>query len=72
MGLLRDAAFAAAGYGLHELVNNKKKEKFVPEKSLADIIDEYAQAHNIWGRDERFYQQLLNIISKYHDPYENL
>ena len=69
MGFWRDAAFTAAGYGLHELVNNKKKRAIVPAKTLEDIIDDYAHAHDIWGRDEYFYQRLLKIIEKYHDPY---
>lgn len=68
MSFWRDAAFTVAGYGLHELVD-RKKEKSVPTKTLEDIIDDYAHAHDIWGRDEHFYQQLLKIIDKYHDPY---
>jgi hypothetical protein len=36
---------------------------------LEDILDEYAHAHDIWGRDERFYRYLKSIIKKYHDPY---
>ena len=68
MSFWRDAAFTAAGYGLHELVD-RKQEKSVPTKTLEDIIDDYAHAHDIWGRDEHFYQQLLKIIDKYHDPY---
>ena len=68
MSFWRDAVFTAAGYGIHELVD-RKKEKAQPEKTLEDIIDDYAHAHNIWGRDEHFYQHLLKIIDKYHDPY---
>lgn len=68
MGFWRDAAFTAAGYVIHELVD-RKKEKSAPTKTLEDIIDDYAHAHDIWGRDEHFYQQLLKIIDKYHDPY---
>ena len=68
MGFWRDAAFTAAGYGIHELVD-RQKEKSAPAKTLEDIIDDYAHAHDIWGRDEHFYQQLLKIIDKYHDPY---
>jgi len=48
---------------------DRKKEKSAPTKTLEDIIDDYAHAHDIWGRDEHFYQQLLKIIDKYHDPY---
>ncbi len=74
MGFWRDIAFTAAGYGLHELVNSKQKEKEAqvpdfPRKTLEDVIDDYAHEHDIWGRDERFYQYLLKIIDKYHDPY---
>lgn len=68
MGFWRDAAFAAAGYGIHELIDHKKKKSQL-EKTLEEIIDDYAHAHDIWGYDERFYQQLLKIIDKYHDPY---
>ena len=69
MGFLKDAALVATGYGLSEL--NHRKGKMVSEngKSLEDIIDDYAHAHDIWGRDAHFYQQLLRIIDKYHDPY---
>lgn len=69
MGFWKNAALVATGYGLSEL--NHRKGKTVTEngKSLEDIIDEYAHAHDIWGRDEQFYQHLLKIIDKYHDPY---
>lgn len=68
MSFLKNAALVAAGYGIHELVD-VKNEKNTPSMTLEDIIDEYAHAHDIWGRDEHFYQQLLKIIEKYHDPY---
>ena len=68
MGFFRDAAFAAAGYGLHELMDDGKQNG-LPNKTLEDIIDDYAHAHDIWGRDERFYRHLKSIIKKYHDPY---
>ena len=69
MGFWRDVAFTAAGYGIHELVD-RKKEQSQPKKTLEDVIDDYAHAHDIWGRDEHFYRQLLKIIEKYHDPYD--
>ena len=71
MGFLKNTAYVAAGYGLSELLHEGKqeqKEEF-PQKSLEDIVDEYAHAHDVWGRDERFYQTLLMIAEKYHDPY---
>lgn len=69
MGFFRDAAFAAAGYGLHELMDGDGKQNGLPNKTLEDIIDDYAHAHDVWGRDERFYRHLKSIIKKYHDPY---
>ena len=68
MSFLKNAALVAAGYGIHELVD-RKDEKNTSSMTLEDIIDDYAHAHDIWGRDEHFYQQLLRIIEKYHDPY---
>ena len=68
MSFLKNATLIAAGYGIHELVD-RKDEKNTSSMTLEDIIDEYAHAHDIWGRDEHFYQQLLKIIEKYHDPY---
>lgn len=70
MGFWKNAALVATGYGLSEL-NHSKRKNTAPEKmkSLEDIIDDYAHAHDIWGRDEHFYQILLKIADKYHDPY---
>lgn len=68
MSFLKNAALVAAGYGLHELMDGRSEKNTLP-MTLEDIIDEYAHAHDIWGRDEHFYQQLLEIIEKYHDPY---
>lgn len=70
MGFFNNAAYTAIGYGLHELLDSKtKKEQIPPHKTLEDIIDDYAHAHDIWGRDEHFYQVLLQIADKFHDPY---
>lgn len=70
MSFLKNAALVATGYGLSELSHHQKKKKVQEQhKTLEDIIDEYAHDHDIWGRDEHFYQILLKIADKYHDPY---
>ena len=68
MGFFRDAAFTAAGYGLHELLNGKKEKQVERKKSLEEVIDDYAHEHEIWGTNELLYQALLKIAEKYHDP----
>lgn len=71
MGFMKDTALVAAGYGLSELVNERKnKHELHNDESLEDVIDKWAHTHNIWGRDTRFYKQLLAIADKYYDPYD--
>ena len=70
MSFLKNAALVATGYGLSELNHSHRNKKEQEQHmSLEDIIDDYAHAHDIWGRDEHFYQFLLKIADKYHDPY---
>lgn len=70
MGFLRDAAFAAAGYGLNSLMHSEERNN-TPNynDSLKDIIDEYAHRHDIWGYNNDLYHRLLEIAERYHDPY---
>ena len=77
---LEDAACAALGYGVASLVNNKKKTgpdaiKAAIEANdhipLSCIVEDFARVHNIYGRDNNFYRQLLEIAEQYHDPYND-
>ena len=70
MSLLRHAAFAAAGYGLNSLIHsNDKKNTSYQYDNLEDLILEYAHRHDIWGRDQNFYNRLIKIAEQFRDPY---
>ena len=70
MSLLRDAAFAAAGYGLNSLMHSgDKKNTGYQYDNLEDLILEYAHRHDIWGRDQNFYNRLIKIAEQFRDPY---
>jgi hypothetical protein len=71
MSFLRDAAFTAVGYGLNSFVHRGERKRCQSNgyDSLEDIILDYAHRHDIWGRDENFYQKLIKIADQFHDPY---
>ena len=68
MSFLRDIAFAAAGYGASELINSKK-DKVQEDKNLEELILDYAHKHDVWGRNQDFYNKLLKIADQFYDPY---
>lgn len=71
MSFLRDAAFAAAGYGLNSLVHSGDRNKCSSKSydNLEELILDYAHRHDIWGRDQNFYNKLMNIAEQFRDPY---
>ena len=71
MGFLRDVAFTAAGYGISSLIHDRNTNKCSSNgyDNLEDLILDYAHKHDIWGRDENFYQKLIKIADQFHDPY---
>ena len=79
MGLIRDAAFTALGYGIAGVKEsnivkdaiNKASEKrgLNPDLPLRCIIEDYARAHGVYGQDNRFYKELLQIAESYRDPF---
>ena len=75
MGFLRDAAFAAIGYGVSELVHDSKSKpgKTAPAASdrIEDIVDDYARRHDVFGYNNDFYRRLMRIAEKYHDVYHD-
>ena len=81
MGLLRDAAFAALGYGIagakdsnvvKDAINKATKKKGMnPDPPIWCVVEDYARAHGIYGPDNNFYRQLLQIAERYHDPFSD-
>lgn len=79
MGLFRDAAFAALGYGIagaresnvvKDAINRATEKRGLnPDPPLRSIIDDYARAHGVYGRDNHFYKDLLQIAESYRDPF---
>lgn len=74
MGLLKDAAYVALGYGTVEYMNRKSKKRSndatqnVDQREwLDDIIHDYARQHDIFGYNYRFYKQLMRIAEKYRE-----
>ncbi|MBR6465125.1 MAG: hypothetical protein IKS82_01675 [Bacteroidales bacterium] len=73
MGLLKDAAYFAAGYGAAELLRAKGKKKAVKQKQtgyLDDLINGYARQHDIFGYNNRFYKRIMKIAEKYREYVE--
>ena len=72
MSLFRDltigAIGGAVGYGLGES-HERKTNLARLDQPLSCLIEEYARAHNIFGRDNSFYRELIKIAEYYRDPY---
>lgn len=71
MSLLRDltmgAIGGAVGYGLGR--GHEKGQAAKLDQPLSCFIEEYARAHGVYSRDNRFYRELLQIAEQFHDPY---
>lgn len=73
MGFFRDltmgAIGGAVGYGLGEKHERDNAAKL--DQPLSCFIEEYARAHGVYSRDNRFYRELLKIAEQYRDPYND-
>lgn len=72
MSLLRDLTMGAiggvVGYGMGESQERKNSSARL-DQPLASLIEEYARAHNIFGRSNSFSLELQRIAESYRDPY---
>lgn len=72
MSLLRDLTMGAiggvVGYGMGES-RERKTSSVRLDQPLASLIEEYARAHNIFGRYNSFHRELMRIAEYYRDPY---
>ena len=72
MSLFRDLTIGAiggvVGYGMGDS-HERKNPSARLDQPLASLIEEYARAHNIFGRDNTFHRELLKIAEYYRDPY---
>ena len=68
MGFLRDAAFTALGYGINSLVHNNDRNSYSSD-NLEELILDYAHRHDVYGRDQDFYNKLIKIAEEFRDPY---
>ena len=75
MGLISNLISGAIGYGISEgskshplrdLIDEKINSS-KPEKTLRDIITEYAQAHGIYTNDNHFAHELHLLAEEYED-----
>ena len=76
MGLFRDLVIGtiggAIGYNLGEKSATEKKTKGLnSDPPLSCIIEDYARAHGVCGRDNNFCRELIRIAESYHDPYKD-
>lgn len=76
MGLFRDLVIGtiggAIGYNLGEKSATEKKTKGLnSDPPLSCIIEDYARAHGVFGRDNNFCRELIRIAETYHDPYKD-
>ena len=81
MGLLSNLISGAIGYGISETSKSHPLRDLIddkinsskPEKTLRDIITEYAQARGIYTTDNRFAYDLHCIAKSYEDyDYDRL
>ena len=49
--------------------SDDKKNTGYQYDNLEDLILEYAHRHDIWGRDQNFYNRLIKIAEQFRDPY---
>ena len=70
MGLLRDIAIGAIGYGVSELSRDDKKvvEKFL-DQPIDCVIEEWAKHHGIYVRSNDLSRDLKRLSEYYKDPY---
>ena len=73
MSLFRDLTMGtiggAVGYGMGTKQEKGKVAKL--DQPLSSFIEEYARAHGVYNRDNRFYRELLSAAEQYHDPYSD-
>ena len=69
MGFLRDLGLVAIGYGIGGASESNAVADLLDSKfgnnSLEEVIDKWAQGHNIYNRNENMYKELLRIAEKY-------
>lgn len=62
----------AIGYTLGEKAGNDISTNGLnSDPPLSCIIEDYARAHGIYGRDNNFCRELIRIAETYHDPYSD-
>lgn len=73
MSLFRDLTMGAIGGAVGYSIGSKKEKETICklDQPLSGFIEEYARAHGVYNRDNRFYRELLTVAEQYHDPYND-
>ena len=57
------------GTAVNSLINDKSQNQYSGYDNLEDLIMDYAHKHDVWGRDQYFYEKLIKIAENFRDPY---
>ena len=70
MGLIRDIAIGAIGFGISELSKDDKKvvEKFL-NQPIDSVIEAWARQHGIYNRSNDLSKDLHRLSENSRDPY---
>lgn len=70
MGLLRDIAIGAIGYGISELSKDDEKviKKFL-NQPIDCLVEAWAREHGIYVRSNDLSRDLQRLSENYRDPY---
>jgi hypothetical protein len=72
MDFLKDCALVGLGYVASSFVNDRKEKKkydSISYDNLEDLIVDYAHRHDIYGRDQNFYNAIMRVAEQFRDPY---
>lgn len=72
MGLLKDVAIGAIGYGISEISKSHPVKDFMDntiykKKTIRDVIEEYAHSRGIYINNNDFAHQLHQIASDFEE-----
>ena len=72
--ILEDLLWGAAGYLVGKKNISKEDAQQIINSYLAavrpdDLIQDYARVHDVYFRNQEFYEALRHAIENYEDPY---
>lgn len=78
MGIIKDVAIGALGYGISEISKSHPVRDFVNErfekdttKTIEDVVKEFAASQNIYANNNGFAHK-LHMLGRYFEEYDYL